>query len=196
MDDRELELADCLARARSGELEAARRLVEGLFPLVAKVVRAYVPRGDEAEDWIQEVFVHVFAGLPQYAGQVPVEHWVARIAVNTCLDQLRALKRRPLVRWSDLSVWERNLLSESLVNEPAVNADDAVAARELVGKLLDRLSPEDRVVLQTLDLEERSVAEVAALLGWSQVRVKVRAFRARRKLRKMLQELLGETPHD
>jgi RNA polymerase sigma-70 factor (ECF subfamily) len=196
MLDRESDLANSLERARAGDSEAQRKLVEVLYPLVAKVVRAYVPRGGEAEDWIQEVFLRVFTGLAQYRGQAPVEHWVARIAVNTCLDQLRARKRRPVVLWTDLTEKERSLLSTSLATEPAVDVAEALAARELVGKLLDGLSPEDRVVLQMLDLEERSVAEVATLLGWSKVGVKVRAFRARRKLRKRLQQLLGEASHD
>ncbi|MBA3850171.1 MAG: RNA polymerase subunit sigma-24, partial [Opitutus sp.] len=66
---------------------------------------------------------------------------------------------------------------------------DSLAAREIVNKLLDQLGPEDRTVIRLLDLEQKSVAEIAALTGWGQSMIKVRAFRARRKLQKLFQAL-------
>ena len=71
----------------------------------------------------------------------------------------------------------------------AGNSDDAVASRELAGQLLDTLNPADRLVLTMMDMEGRSVADVQAATGWSATLVKVRAFRARRKLRKTLEKL-------
>jgi RNA polymerase sigma-70 factor (ECF subfamily) len=70
-----------------------------------------------------------------------------------------------------------------------VAPDEAVAARELLTKLLDQLKPDDRMVIRMLDLEERSIAEISSLTGWNQSLVKVRAFRARRKLQKFFKEL-------
>ncbi len=187
------DLDDLLIRAEGGDPAAQARLVQELYPLVAKVVGAYSSRSPDADDWIQEVFLRVFSGLEQYRRKVPVEHWVARIAVNTCLDQLRAGKRRPRVLWTDVSEGERRLLDESLVEQGCtVDPADALAARELVAKLLEMLSPEDRVVVQMLHVEQRSVAEVASLLGWSDTNVKVRAFRARGKLRVFLRQLMGD----
>ena len=125
----------------------------------------------------------------QYKGAVPFPHWVSRIAVTTCIDQLRAQKRRPEFRWADLSENEADVLDAVMTNENDVEAGDALAARELVHKLLGELKPDDRLVIQLLDLEQKTIAEISGLTGWSQSLVKVRAFRARRKLQKLFQEL-------
>jgi RNA polymerase sigma-70 factor (ECF subfamily) len=120
---------------------------------------------------------------------VAFTHWVSRIAVTTCIDQLRAQKRRPEFRWADLSEQEAEVLDSVLTNESDVAVNDALAAREMVAKLLGQLKPEDRLVLQLLDLEQRSVAEISEITGWNQSLVKVRAFRARGKLKKLFEEL-------
>jgi hypothetical protein len=70
-----------------------------------------------------------------------------------------------------------------------VGPDDALASRELLFKLLDQLKPDDRMVIQLLDLDQHSIAEVSQLTGWNGSLVKVRAFRARRKLQKIFTEL-------
>ena len=131
----------------------------------------------------------MFTRLEQYQGNVPFPHWVSRIAVTTCIDQLRAQKRRPEFRWADLSEKEADVLDSVLTSEGDVAVNDGVAARELVYKLLDELKPQDRLVLQLLDLEQRSVAEISASTGWNPSLVKVRAFRARAKLKKLFEEL-------
>ena len=103
--------------------------------------------------------------------------------------KLRAQKRRPEFRWADLSENEADVLDAVMTNENDVEAGDALAARELVHKLLDQLKPADRLVIQLLDLEQQTIAEISATTGWSQSLVKVRAFRARRKLQKLFQKL-------
>src|SRR6201984_588031 len=90
--------------------EAARTLVRQLYPLVAKVVRAHRPRRTAEEDLCQMIFIKVFQKLSQYSGKVPLEHWVSRIAVNTCLSQIEAEKGPPELRHADLSVGEQTVL--------------------------------------------------------------------------------------
>jgi len=90
-------------RARSGDDDAARELIRQLYPLVAKIVRGYRPRRTAEEDLAQMIFVKVFQNLAQYSGKVPISHWVSRIAVNTCRNQLMAEKARPELRHADLS---------------------------------------------------------------------------------------------
>ena len=131
----------------------------------------------------------MFTRLAQYQGAVPFPHWVSRIAVTTCIDHLRAQKRRPEFRWADLSENEADVLDAVMTNESDVAANDSFAAHELVHKLLDQLKPDDRLVIQLLDLEQKTIAEICALTGWNTSLVKVRAFRARRKLRKLFEEL-------
>lgn len=178
-----------LERVRAGDQQAARLLVEHLYPQVIRIVRARLPRRGGEEDLAQEIFLKMFSRLDQYQGQVPLAHWVSRIAVTTCIDALRAQRRRPELRWADLSEGEADVLDAVLTNENAADTADALAAHELVHKLLEQLSPPDRLVLQLLDLEQKTLVEIRDLTGWNITLIKVRAFRARRKLRKHFQQL-------
>ena len=187
--DAAFDLVGCLARVRQRDQAAARELVEHLYPLVLRIVRAHLPRRVAEEDLAQDIFLKMFTRISQYQGNVPFTHWVSRIAVTTCIDQLRAQKRRPEFRWADLSENEAEVLSNVMTDERDVLPGDALAARELVQKLLAQLKPDDRLVIQLLDLEQKTIAEISGLTGWNQTLVKVRAFRARRKLQKLFQQL-------
>ncbi len=85
-----LNVPDCVSCVRRGDEEAARSLLSHLFPLVLSVVRGHLPRRMSEDDLTQTIFVKVFTKLDQYSGAVPLEHWVSRIAVNTCLNALQA----------------------------------------------------------------------------------------------------------
>ena len=176
-------------RARSSDDDAARELIRQLYPLVAKIVRGYRPRRTAEEDLAQMIFVKVFQNLAQYSGKVPISHWVSRIAVNTCRNQLMAEKARPELRHADLSE-EQAAMLENLASDNALSPDRKLAARDLVEKLLAMLKPVERLVIDMLYLQERSVAEVQKLTGWTAATIKVRAFRARQKLRKQIGGLL------
>lgn len=180
-----LDVPACLDRVRQQDAAAARELVDHFYPLVIKIVRSHRPRRVAEEDLAQEIYLKMFTRLEQYRGRdgVPFEHWLARLAVTTCLDALRAEKRRPEWRWADLGDGEREWLEFFIGETPAVTPSDALGVREVIEKLLALLSAEDRLVITLLDLEERSVSEISRMTGWSISLVKVRAFRARRKLR-------------
>jgi len=188
-DAESFDLAGCLDRVLLRDQTAARELVDHLFPLVIRIVRAHLPRRVAEEDLAQEVFMKMFTRLGQYQGAVPFPHWVSRIAVTTCIDHLRAQKRRPEYRWADLSEKEAEVLDAVMTNESEIGAGEALAARELVHRLLAELKPDDRMVIQLLDLEQKTIAEISALTGWNTSLIKVRAFRARRKLQKLFEEL-------
>src|SRR5471030_1907170 len=165
-DDQPFDLAGCLDRVRRRDQVAARELVEHLHPLVVRIVRAHLPRRVAEEDLTQDVFLKMFTRLDQYKGAVPFPHWVSRIAVTTCIDQLRAQKRRPEFRWADLSEDEARVPDNVTSDENDVAPNDAFSTRELVDKLMGRLGPDDRMVIQLLDLEQKSIAEISALTGW------------------------------
>jgi len=192
MDGEGWDTRACLERVRAGDEDAARALLNHLHPLVAKLVRAHLPQRIDEEDLIQMVFVKVFTKLDQFSGAVPVEHWVSRIAVNTCISQLHHERVRPELRWADLSEEQEQVLKSLAATSDELPAAQAFAARELVERLLERLSPADRLVVSLLHLEGRSLEEVGRLTGWSTTLTKVRAFRARQKLRKHLRALLKE----
>src|SRR5688500_11339499 len=121
------EVATCIRKVRAGDENAARALMDRLYPLVMKLVRAYLPRRTSEEDLAQTVFMKIFARLEQYSGLVPIEHWVSRITVNTCLNQLKTEKIRPEWRWSDLSEEQQRVLESCSAAEdsPAVDRDSA-----------------------------------------------------------------------
>lgn len=189
MGDEPFDFAGCLQRVRTRDQAAARELVEQLYPQVIRIVRSHLPRRMAEEDLAQEIFLKMFTRLDQYQGAVPFPHWVSRIAVTTCIDQLRAQKRRPEFRWADLPEEQAEVLNHVLSDDREAAPGQALAAKELVSKLLAQLKPEDQLVVRLLDLEQKTLAEISALTGWNQTLVKVRAFRARRKLQKLFQEL-------
>jgi RNA polymerase sigma-70 factor (ECF subfamily) len=193
MVDGAFNVAECLARVRQQDQAAARALVDYLYPTVIKMVRARLPRRAAEEDLAQSIFMNIFANLDQYEGAVPIEHWVSRIAVNHCLNAIRAQKIRPEWRMADLSEEQAEVL-ETVTTFATDQSDPvrAIAARELVEKLLESLSPEDRLVIQMLEIEERSIAEIQQVTGWSATMIRVRAFRARRKLNKRFGKLRKE----
>ncbi len=177
----------CLEQVRTRDENAARALVDRLYPLVAKLVHAHLPRRDEPEDLIQEVFMKVFARLDQFRGDVPFEHWISRVTISTCIDKLRAQMRRPAVRWSDLSEEEQVVVERVAANDATEGSE--VLAWDVLNRLLDALTPAERMLINLLELEEKSIAEVCVLTGWNSGVVRVRAFRARHKLKQLYQKL-------
>src|SRR6058998_1956865 len=159
--------------------EAARTLVRQLYPLVAKIVRAHRPRRTAEEDLCQMIFIKVFQKLSQFSGKVPLEHWVARIAVNTCLNQIESERIRPEVRHADLSEEEQAVVENLATSSEELAPDKQFASRQLVEHLLDLLKPAERLVIDLLYLQGHSVDKIRKLTGWTGALVKVRAFRAR-----------------
>ena len=160
----EFDLGQCLQRVRQQDQEAARLLVEHLYPLVIRIVRSHLPRRTAEEDLAQEIFVKLFDRLEHYEARpgVPFEHWVSRLSVRTCLDALRAERRRPEMRYSDLAEEEKVWLEYLVTESPDAPESAAASAREVVELLLAQLSPPDRLVITLLDLEQRSVKDIAA----------------------------------
>jgi len=169
--------------------EAARELVRRLYPLVARIVRAHRPRRTAEEDICQMIFIKVFQKLSQFSGKVPLEHWVSRVAVNTCLNQIESEKVRPEVRHADLSVEEQAVVENLASSTDELAPDQRFASRQLVDHLLATLKPVERLVIDLLYLQGRSVEEIRKITGWSAALVKVRAFRARQKMKQQLAKI-------
>ena len=170
---------------------AARELMRVLHPLVAGIARRHLPFLSEIEDVVQETWMRVFHHLLRWDATRPLEPWVARIAVNVCLQQLRTRRRRPLVLWSDLSASQQEAVY-SLCEAAPVSVPLPEDARVLLHALLDTLGAKDRQIITLLHLEERTLEEAAALTGSNKTLLKVRAFRARAKLRAALDNLIPQ----
>lgn len=188
--------------ALAGDQRSFAELVSRHERYVFAVVSRHVPR-DHVEEVAHEAFVHAYLSLANYRSDAPFKHWLATIAVRRCYDFYRARRRRE-VPLSELSSDGLELcdaiLAPRSADEARRNADQE-EARQILGLVLERLSPEDRMVVTLIHVDQRSVKEAAELLGWTAVNVKVRAFRARRQLRRLIEELDGPgapagTDHD
>src|SRR5256712_3613208 len=189
----DLDPAELVQAALRHDDEAARELVRRLYPLVAKMVRSHRPRRTSEEDLCQMIFIKIFQKLSQFSGKVPLEHWVSRIAVNTCLNQIESEKVRPELRQADLSEEEQAVVENLAVSSEELAPDRQLASRQLVEHLLQMLKPVERVVIDLLYLQGRSVEEIHKITGMSVAAIKVRAFRARQKMKTQLAKMSGET---
>ena len=176
-----------IARIQKGDEEAAKAMIERLSPLVLKCVRSHRPQRAAEEDMVQAVFAKIFNKLGQFGGDVPLEHWVSRVTINTCLKQIDYERCRPEWRWGDLGVEEQAVLDRLVASAEDLGDAESAAAREVVERLLQGLEARDRLVITLVHLEGRTMEEVSAATGWSANAVKVRAYRARRRMRAQLE---------
>src|SRR3989442_14616920 len=183
--------AQLIAAVLNGDAASFEPLVQKYSPRVFATARRYARRESEIEDIVQEVWVKAFQKLSSFRGEAPFEHWLMRLAVRTCYDFLRGHQRNRETTFSELTEPESDWL-DRYVNDPGSAAEDAAAARELLEKVLSGMSPAARLIITLLEIEERSVKEIAKLTGWSVPLVKVRAFRARAEMRKILAKIARE----
>src|SRR5437016_14267739 len=141
------DVSELIRAALANDDEAARQLVRQLYLIVAKIVRSHRPRRTSEEDLCQMIFIKVFRNLSSFSGQVPLEHWVSRIAVNTCLNQIASEKVRPEIRYADLSEDEVTVVEQLAATRDELSPAHRLAAREFVEHLKGKLKPEDPLVL-------------------------------------------------
>ncbi len=183
--------AELIAAVLAGDAASFEPLVQKYSPRVFATARRYARRESEVEDIAQEVWLKAFDKLKSFRGEAPFEHWLMRMTVRTCYDFLRGHQRNRESAFSELSEPEDDWLERFAVAPESVS-DHADAAKLLVERVLEKLSPEARMVITLLEIEDRSVKEIAELTGWSAPLVKVRAFRARAEMRKILSRMTKE----
>src|SRR4051812_28309070 len=188
MDESEGELIQAVLRGDSASFEP---LIKKYSPRVFAAARRYARRESEVEDIVQEVWLKAYQKLSSFRGEAPFEHWLMRLCVRTCYDFLRAHQRNREASFSELSEPEMDWL-DGFVQDPDGAPENAEAAKLLVGRLLEQLSPSARLIITLLELEDKSLKEIAQLTGWSIPLVKVRAFRARAEMRKLLKTIAKE----
>lgn len=180
--------AEIIAAVIRGETSRFEELVQRFSPRVFATARRYARRESEVEDIAQEVWLKAFQKLRSYRGDAPFEHWLMRMTVRTCYDFLRAHQRNREATFTDLTEPENDWI-ERCVTAPETASEHAAAAKQLVERVLGQLSPPARLVITLLEIEDRSVKEISKLTGWSVPLVKVRAFRARAEMRRLLARL-------
>jgi RNA polymerase sigma-70 factor (ECF subfamily) len=178
--------AELLARIRKGATDDFAEIVERHQSRVFAILHRYERDAQKLEDLAQETFLKAWRALGQFDGRAPFEHWLARIAAHVGLDHLRKEKRR------------QNEIGLPALGEEALDwlrSDDekseldARGAAEILALAMSELSPADHLVITMQEIEGRSVKEIAAALGSSGVAVRVRALRARAKLKRALEKI-------
>ena len=180
---------ELLERIRGGATDDFAELVRRHQSRVFAILHRYERDAHKVEDLAQETFLKAWRALGQFDGRAPFEHWLSRVAARVALDHLRKEKRRQneigLPELGDDALdWLRNDDEKSEL--------DARSAAELLELAMRELSPADRLVITMQELEGRSVKEIAVAMGASGVAVRVRAMRARSKLRQALEKIAKE----
>jgi RNA polymerase sigma-70 factor (ECF subfamily) len=183
--------AEIVNQVVSGDVNAFERLLKRYQAHVVKIVKKHIPF-DKVEEVAQDVFVRTYESLPTFKGDDGFKKWLSTITIRTCYDFWRKHYRYREIPLSFLSekhqVWLEEATSDSS-SQSFYERDSQKEAREILDWALDKLSPEDRMVLELVYLEGYSIKEAGNLLGWSTVNVKVRSFRARKKLHKLIKKM-------
>ncbi len=166
--------------AKSGKDEAFGELVRRHKRKVLRLAARYAADHGELDDIAQDIFIKIYRNLGGYRKEAPFEHWLTKVAVSACYDFLRKKKNA-----------RRDVPIEEVEYSLSVPADggkklEALQAKEMLDKALSKLKPIERIVITLLELEERTVKEAAVITGLSEANIKVRAFRARKALKKIL----------
>ena len=171
-----------------GDSQAFEEIILRYQARVFATVRKYARRENEVDDIAQEVFIKVFRKLHTYRAEAPFEHWIMRLTVRTCYDFLQKHQRNKENSFTELTDPEKDWLQDFL-KAPEDNYSNQQGAKELVTRLMEMMSPSGQLILQLQEIEQKSVKEISEITGWSVSLVKVRAFRARKEMRKHLENI-------
>jgi RNA polymerase sigma-70 factor (ECF subfamily) len=186
--------AELIADVLTGHGSAFAELASRHRRYVNNLCHRFFRDAEIVRDLAQESFTKAFAALASYRAEMPFIGWLRAIVVNVCYDELRRRQRRPEELVGSFTTSEcswLDLVSDATPEQIVAAAEERNEAHNLAHRLLAMLRPEDRMVLTLKDSEDLSVAEIAAHLGWSEAKVKIRAFRARRLLRKQADRILA-----
>lgn len=185
---------ELVSRAREGDESAFAEIVRRYSPRVFRAASRFFRQRSLVEEAAQEVFLKAFTHLDSFEGRGSLEGWLTRITTTTCLSMLRRAKARPEAVVADLTedqdAWLENALADAAA-ERHQSVERSLVAADLADKVLATLKPDDRLALLLIDGEGASIKEVAEITGWSESKVKVQTFRARRRMREAVERLLA-----
>jgi RNA polymerase sigma-70 factor (ECF subfamily) len=190
VDHRNTEEAGLVRRVQGRDELAFREIVERYQAKVFSIIFGILRNHNDAEDIAQQVFSKIYFSIKNFDFRSSLLTWIYKITVNECYDYLRKKRVRKLVYESDFSEEDAQRMQNTdtaIDQRPAV--DTQLAQRDLVVKLLAKLSSEDRSLLLLKEVEGHSVEELAQMTGMNENTIKVKLFRARQKLVKASQRL-------
>lgn len=185
---------DLARAARGGDESAFEEIMRRYSPRVFRFASKFFQQRTLVEEAAQEVFLKAFTELDSYEGRGSMEGWLTRITTNICLNLLRSSKRRPELTVSDLTEDQTDWLDKNLLSaatEQHQSTERSLVAADLAGRVLQTMPADDQLVLTMIDGEDASIKDVAEMTGWSESKVKVQAFRARRRMREAVEKLLA-----
>ena len=172
-------------QAQTGDMEAFDQIILRHQPAMTALLHRFAPCRADLEDLVQQTFVNAWTGLPAWQPEQPFLHWLKRIAVRCGLEFYRRQRRSPLARLAQPGVDGRDPLDDVPANDSGPDQQNqALGAAQF---RLSHLPPEDRALLTLLHLEQMPLAEIALHFGWSRINAKVKAYRARQRLKAILQ---------
>jgi len=183
------EIASIVAKVIEGDADAFGMIIASYKDMVGLMVGRYTRIEADREDLAQEVFIRAYSAIGKYRGSGSFEGWLRKIAVHTCLDWLRKKKVRKAIPLSELSDDEVGWIETNLISATDMELEDKIdssKALEILQKAMEKLSPEDHLVIVLQELEGKSINEISEITGWNKTNVKVRAHRARERLRGIL----------
>ncbi len=179
--------SEVVAASLRGEGDAFGAIVERYSPTIRTLVASFFRHRHQVDDIAQETFVNAFFHLKSYRGEAPLEFWLKKIAVRLCYRELKRAARTQALDASDSADSGQEAgpaLLDAVLRGKVEEEPARLEQRLLVEKLLARLGAAERLILQLSVVEGRSTKEIAELTGWSRANVRVRAFRARRALKR------------
>jgi len=198
-DEAAQEEARLIRQAQDGNHRAFEALVRLHERLVFGIIGSFLRRRQDVEDLAQEVFLKAYLAIGRFRPGAPFAPWLHRIAVNTCYDHLRGIRRRPEIGIADLAESEADFLDRYVEKgylSGGGEADDRLAARDLAERILATLSPKDRLAITLREVNGFEVAQIARSLDCSRAAAKVRLFRARRAMQAALRRLIRQDEQD
>lgn len=184
--------AEIVRQVVSGNVNAFEQLLKRYQNHVLIIVKKHLPH-EHVLDTAQDVFMKIYQSLVTFKGESNFGQWVSTIAIRTCYDFWRKhskFREFPMSHFTEKhQVWLEESLSDNS-SQSFHESGSKEEAKEVLDWGLDRLSAEDRMVMELVYLEGHSVKEAARLLGWTTANVKVRSFRSRRKLYNLLSKQL------
>jgi RNA polymerase sigma-70 factor, ECF subfamily len=185
---------ELIAAVLAGQTAEFAELAARYRDKVERLCQRFFSDREMVRDLAQESFIRAFTGLSSYRAEMPFLGWLRAIVANVCYDELRRRQRRPEDLVADFTAPERNwvqLVTEATPEEIIDAAEQRQEAHDLAHRLLESLRPEDRMVMILKETEDRSVSEIAEIMGWSEAKVKIRAYRARQLMRRQAERILS-----
>ncbi len=186
-------MIDPAEKLREGDKDAWKNFIEKVSPSLFRLAGRFFKRKEEVEDAVQEAFLRCYKYRNSIKKGLSLDTWARKVTLRVCYDMLEGMKKSQAASLSSLTPEEIEVLRGSLRENTGSTVESSVSLRDIFDKLLDHLSPMDRMVVVLSEIEGFTAKEVGKLLGISTASAKMRRFRAKKQLSKALKELTGDT---